>query len=554
MDCSSSFLSFQQTGFFSNTVIDYVNGAAALQPFYNYPVSIEGIRASITERKKFRTDRKLLVSVLQKQYASVDASEVVTTNINSLLSENTFTICTAHQPNIFTGPLYFIYKILHVVKLTEQLKVQLPENNFVPVYYMGSEDADLEELGHIYMNGEKYQWTTNQTGAVGRMKVDKALVKLLDTVSGQLLVQPFGAEIIALMRECYKEGVTIEQATFQLVNKLFEEYGLIVLLPDNKDLKTSFTPVIEKELIEEFSHKAVKETISAFGEEYKIQASGRELNMFYLKDDKRERIEKLNGEWSVVNTELKFTEGEMIAELKKYPERFSPNVILRPVFQEWILPNIVFVGGGGEIAYWLQLKKVFDAVNTPYPLMIVRNSFMFIVKEIQNLIDKLQFNHTEIFQPEVDLFNQLVKRDSLLQVNLDKEQSHLNVFYEQLKNIVDKIDVTLRTHTEALQTQALKKISALEKKMLRAEKKKFEAQHRQLQKIKAQLFPNNNLQERIDNLMPYYAKWGRTFIRMIHDNTKGLEQEFGILIESPSAKKEVLEQSIFSEGEKKSVQ
>jgi bacillithiol biosynthesis cysteine-adding enzyme BshC len=531
MDVSSNFLSFESTNFFSETVIDYVNRAASLKPFYNYPVSIDGIRASIAERRKFTTDRKLLLSVLQTQYASIKPSSTVLDNIDLLQHESTFTICTAHQPNIFTGPLYFVYKILHVIKLAEQLKIQLPENKFVPVYFMGSEDADLEELGHIYVDGEKYQWNTNQTGAVGRMKVDKALVKLLDNISGQLLVQPFGAEIIGLMKECYQEGITIEQATFKLVDKLFGEYGLIVIVPDNKPLKASFIPVIKKELTEEFSHKEVKETIAAFGADYKVQASGRELNMFYLKDDKRERIETTDGVWSVVNTDLRFTHDEMMAELQERAERFSPNVILRPVFQEWILPNIVFVGGGGEIAYWLQLKKVFAKVAVPYPMLIVRNSFMFIAKEIQELTDKLKFNYTALFQPKLDLINQLVKRDSLQQVSLSNEQLELAEFYEQLKAIVGNIDATLETHISALQTQSLKKITALEKKMLRAEKKKFEAQQRQLQKIKATLFPNNNLQERVDNLMPYYAKWGSDFIRMIYNNSKGLEQEFGVLVE-----------------------
>lgn len=533
MDTAAQFISYGQTGYFSKMVTDYVAAKKKLQPFYNHPVSIEGIKTSITERKKFSTDRKLLVDVLQKQYTSVETSIEVAKNIDLLQQENTFTICTAHQPNIFTGPLYFIYKILHVVKLAEQLKNELPENNFVPVYYMGSEDADLEELGHIYIEGEKYQWATNQTGAVGRMKVDAALIKMLDTVSGQLLVNPFGAEIVSLMKECYKVGVTIEETTFKLVNKLFQEYGLIILLPDNANLKAAFIPVIQKELTDEFSHKAVKETISTLTSDYKVQASGRELNMFYLIDDKRERIEMIvGGGWSVVNTGLKFTEQEMLAELKQYPERFSPNVILRPVFQEFILPNIVFIGGGGEIAYWLQLKKVFEASVVPYPLMIVRNSFFFVIKEIQVLIEKLQFNYTELFQSETDLINQLVKRDSMQQLSLDKEELELTAFYEQVKALVEKIDTTLVAHTSALQTQALKKISALEKKMLRAEKKKFAAQQRQVQKIKAQLFPNNNLQERTDNLMPYYAKWGKDFIRMIYDNSKGLDQQFGILVEA----------------------
>jgi bacillithiol biosynthesis cysteine-adding enzyme BshC len=511
--------------------IDYVSAADGLKLFYNHPVSVEGIKAAIAEREKFTTNRRLLVDVLNKQYAAVDTSDAVANNIALLLHDNTFTICTAHQPNIFTGPLYFIYKILHVAKLAEQLKIELPENNFVPVYYMGSEDADLDELGHFYINGEKFVWQTSQTGAVGRMKVDKALVTLLGAVSGQLLIHPYGAEIIELMKNCYKVGVTIEQATFQLVNALFADYGVVIVLPDNPELKASFIPVIEKELTSEFSYAAVQETIAQYPADYKAQASGRELNMFYLKDDKRERIEMHDGTWTVVNMDKNFSKDELLAELKAHPERFSPNVILRPVFQEWILPDIAFIGGGGEIAYWLQLRNVFNKSVVPYPLMVLRNSFVFITNEIQILIEKLKFSHADLFKTELALINQLVKRDSTLQVSLEKEQLQLAEFYDQLKAIAGKIDITLKAHAEALQMQALKKLSSLEKKMLRAEKKKFEAQQRQLQKIKNQLFPNNNLQERVDNLMPYYAKWGKQFIRMIYDQSNGLEQAFGIIVE-----------------------
>ncbi|MEO6733501.1 MAG: bacillithiol biosynthesis cysteine-adding enzyme BshC [Ferruginibacter sp.] len=531
MDCISSSLPYGQTGYFSKIVLDYIKQEPAIQPFYQHAATIDGIRAAIASRKQFPGNRNLLVDILRKQYASVEISGKVAENIALLKNENTFSICTAHQPNIFTGHLYFIYKILHVVKLAEQLKLELPENDFVPVYYMGSEDADLEELNHIYINGEKYEWTTNQAGAVGRMKVDKSLVKLLDTISGQLSVHPFGVEIIALMIECYKEGTTIEQATFHLVNKLFSDYGVVIVLPDNAELKASFSAVIQKELTEAFSHTAVSETISKFPADYKAQASGRELNMFYLVDDKRERIEMADGDYAVVNTTLKFTKEQVLEELKQHPERFSPNVILRPVFQEWILPNIIFVGGGGEIAYWLQLKKVFEVAATPYPLLLVRNSFMFVSKEIQVLTEKLKLDHVSLFQPELQIINQLVKRDSQLQLSLTNEQLQLTVLYDQLKAIAGKVDITLEAHTVALQTQALKKLAALEKKILRAEKRKFEEEQVKLKKIKAALFPNNNLQERVDNMMLYYAKWGKEFIRMIYGHSKGLDQEFVVLVE-----------------------
>jgi len=522
-------LAYEATGSFSKMVLDYVKGDEQLRPFYAQPVSLDGIKKTISERKAFATDRKLLVSVLQKHYADAKPSEQQQLNIQRLANNNSFTVTTAHQPNIFTGHLYFIYKILHAVKLCEKLKAEMPENDFVPVYYMGSEDADLEELGHIYINGAKHEWQTNQTGAVGRMKVDKALVKMLDAIEGEIAVHPFGKEIIEQMRTCYVEGATIEQATFTLVNNLFGEYGLIVLQPDDADYKRAFATVVEKELKMQFSHPIVAETSTRFPKQYKVQASGRELNLFYLKDDSRERIERVNNEWAVVNSELKFTEPGILEELKDHPERFSANVILRPVFQEMILPNIAFIGGGGEIAYWLELKDVFAAVNVPFPVLVLRNSFLLVGHNHLAKVNSLGFDITDLFKTEHELLNTLVKRDSEVQLSLEKEKLQVQQFYTALRNTTGAVDVTLQAHTEALEKLALRKLTALEKKMLRAEKKKFEAQQRQLQKLRSQLFPHNNLQERIENFMPFYAKWGKDFIKAIYENSLGLEQEFMIL-------------------------
>jgi bacillithiol synthase len=531
MTTTAHFISYNNTGFFSTIVSDYISGNDLLKPFYSHPVSIEGIKAAITARKKYPTNRKALVEILKKQYTAIETSNKVKTNIDNLLLENTFTITTAHQPNIFTGHLYFIYKILHTVKLAEEFKMAMPQNNFVPIYYMGSEDADLDELGHIFINGEKLEWQTKQTGAVGRMKIDKALVKLIDAIAGQVLIYPFGHTIIDVMKACYKEGVTIEQATFKLVNQLFSSYGVVIILPDNASLKKLFIPVIEKEIAETFSHTAVAATVAAFPKEYKVQASGRELNLFYLKDDRRDRIEMAGETYKVHETSTVFTKGEIIKELYQYPERFSANVILRPVFQEMILPNIAFIGGGGEIAYWLELKKVFDEVNVPYPVLVLRNSFMVVEKDHGVKAKTLGFSISDLFKPEQDLMSSLVKRESSLQLNVEKEQQVLNEIYNKLKAISGAVDATLARHTEALQTKALQKISGLQKKMLRAEKKKFEAQQRQLNKLKSALFPNNNLQERIENLIPFYAKWGDAFIKTLYENSHDLQQEFVILEE-----------------------
>ena len=532
MNFSVEFIAYQQTGYFSKMVTDYISANPLLKPFYEHTVSMEGIKAAINKRKQFTTDRELLVHVLQDKYKDVILTGKQEANLQQLKEENTFTICTAHQPNIFTGPLFFIYKILHVIKIAEELRKQLPAYNFIPVYYMGSEDADLDELGHININGVKYLWKTKQTGAIGRMKIDNAFMQLVGDVERQLSAYPLGNEIIDIIKNCYKEGSIIEQATFKFVNVLFAEYGLLMLLPDNPSLKRKFIPVIEKELNEGFSHTAVEESVKIFPAEYKVQATGRQINLFYLKDDKRERIEIKNGNFKIKNFE--FSALEIKDEVEKYPERFSPNVILRPILQELILPNIVFVGGGGELAYWLELKKVFEAVDVPYPMLVLRNSFVSICKDRLKQAEELKFSIPGLFTKEGDLINELVKRDSKTQLSLQKEKQQLSELYHQLKDISGAVDVTLQQHTEALSAQALKKIEALEKKMLRAEKKKFEAQQRHLHKLKAQLFPGDNLQERVDNIMVYYAKWGKGFIRQVYNNSLTLEQKFTILKEKLS--------------------
>lgn len=529
METDCEFISYESTGYFSKMMIDYVKGDEKLKPFYPYPVSLEGIKASIEARKQFETPRTLLVEELRKQYQGLALTQSQEQNLQLLLQENTFTVCTAHQPNIFTGPLYFIYKILHAVKLADYLNNNIPGNKFVPVYYMGSEDADLEELGHINLNGEKLNWETKQTGAVGRMKADKQLLKLIDRIAGELEVDAHGKELLTLLRSAYKEGESIQQCTLQLVNELFKDFGLLVLIPDNAELKRKFNPVVKKELIEQFSYSLVETTSSQLSEHYKIQASGRNINLFYLAETKRERIEKEGERFKAEGIGLSWSEEEILDEADEHPERFSANVILRGVFQEMILPNIAFIGGSGEIAYWLELQKVFEACNVPFPVLIIRNSFLLINKEQQQLTRKLGFEVTDLFKPAEQLINSLVTRESRVQVLLGKEKEEMQLYYKHIKEVAGKIDITLTEHTAALQVKALEKIEGLEKKMLRAEKRKFESQQRQVNKLKKQLFPGNSLQERVDNFSPFYAKYGKEWLNNIYQASLSLEQQFGIL-------------------------
>lgn len=529
MNHNCSRLPYESTGYFSSIVTDYLAGASELRPFYEHQPDMEGIKSAIASRQRFTTPRHILVESLEDQYRSISIDELVRNNIVSLANEKTFTIVTAHQPNIFTGPLYFIYKILHAIQLASHLSEQMPGYRFVPVYYMGSEDADLDELGQINIDGHPLRWATSQTGAVGRMKVDKDLIQLLHAIEGQTGVMPYGKELSELFRQSYVSGRTIQEATLQLVNGLFGRFGLVVLIPDHKKLKAAFTTVIEKELMEGFSHQIVQQTTVALGKTYKVQAAGREINLFYLINDKRERIEREGNDFVVNALGLRFNMTEIREELNNHPERFSPNVILRGAFQETILPNIAFIGGGGELAYWLELKDVFAAISVPYPLLVLRNSFLIMTVEQEEKMRRLDLDYKSLFQKADILLNLLVKRRTNRQLNLTNESAQISLLYDQIKQQAGEIDETLKPHVEALSVKALKRLAELEKKMLRSEKKKFEAEERQIQSIKKQLFPSNSLQERVDNISGWYARYGNDWINMIKETSLSLNSQFSII-------------------------
>jgi bacillithiol synthase len=530
MNSTAKTLSYQQTGFFSRIITDYLNNSEVLRSFYEHPVNPAGFEAAIRDREKFPTDRVLLVKTLKEQYASLPDRREVNQNLEFLSAVNTFTITTAHQPAIFTGNLYFIYKILHVIKLAASLKELYPQRHFVPVFYMGSEDADLDELGHIYLDNEKLSWNTSQKGAVGRMHPE-GLDKIIERIEGEFSGYPFGAELIQLLKDCYLNSENIQQATLKLLHSLFGSYGLIVLIPDNRFLKSAMRGVFKDDLTSHIPFRITEENIRRLSEHYPVQANPREINLFYLLDDIRERIERKDGKFFIHNSNLHFTPESMEKELANFPERFSPNVILRGLYQCTILPDIAFVGGGGETAYWLELKPLFQHYRVPYPVLTLRNSFLLIKKNLRVKMEKSGISSESVFKPEEVLIEEYVRSHTDRELSLEKYYSEMRFFYENIKNISGAIDKTLEQHVEKLEAQALQKLEELEKKLLRAEKKNHEEVRRRIHEIRGALFPGENLQERVDNFVPWYAQFGKSFIENIYHHSPAWEQKFTILEE-----------------------
>lgn len=535
MKVSASHIPYRETGYFTEIVLDYIAQSPKLKEFYTHTPNWNGLQDALDAKKNSSVDRESLVKVLEEQYTGIETTDAVKQHIQQLRSTTTFSICTAHQPNIFTGHLYAIYKVAHAIKLAEACREKFPGHYFVPVYYMGSEDADLEELGHIFLNGEKLVWDTKQTGAVGRMKIDKAALDLLNRIAGELEVQPFGKELLQILRSCYITGKTMQQASLELFNTLFGKYGLIVLIADHAALKKSMRQIFSDDLFAHTPSNIVNATSQRLAQQYKAQAHVRDINLFYLVDNKRERIERHGELFEVLNSDIRFSEEALKKELEEHPERFSPNVILRGIYQEKILPNIAFIGGGGELAYWLQFRDLFEQYQVPFPVLVLRNSFLVVEEKWQKKMDALGLSLPEIFLNEQELGTAYVKRNSEHPVSLSAELQQATAFYEQLKTLAGKTDATLLAHVASLEKKAVHRLQELEKKMLRAEKRTFSDAMAQIKKLKNALFPNNSLQERIDNFMPGYARFGSGFIDMVHEYSLAIDAEFTVLFPADNA-------------------
>jgi uncharacterized protein YllA (UPF0747 family) len=305
MNFTAQRVPYQHTGYFSRIITDYLNGNEFLKNYYEHPVTFSGIEDAIIQREKFPTDRHLLVKSLETQYADLPIHDTVKKNLESLSDKNTFTVTTAHQPAIFTGTLYFIYKILHTIKIAKTLSAHYPKRHFVPVFFMGSEDADLDELGNIYLDNEKLTWDTKQIGAVGRMSM-AGLEPIIERIEGEFAGDPFGPELINLLKDCYLKSENIQQATLKLLNILFGSYGLIVVIPDNRLLKSVMGAIFKDDLTIHLPFEITKKNIQQLSVQYPIQANPREINLFYLKDDIRERVERKDGKYYVNNTHIHY--------------------------------------------------------------------------------------------------------------------------------------------------------------------------------------------------------------------------------------------------------
>ena len=526
-------ISFKKTGYFSSLICDYLDEKLELQAFYNRFPKPENFKAQIEEKQLSFSEpsRTVLVSALKKQYQHIETSEATLKNIESLKSENTFTITTGHQLNLFTGPLYFLYKIVSAINLSEKLKQAYPKYQFVPIYWMATEDHDFEEINYFNFKGKKVHWNRSATGAVGELSTEglEAVFKLFSLEIGATNNAVY---LKTLFEEAYLNHNNLADATRFLANKLFKDYGLVIIDANVAELKKQFSPFMEADLLNQTAFNEVSKTNEALVqvfENYNIQVNPREINLFYLTENLRERIIFEDGIYKVNNTNISWKKSDIQKELLVHPERFSPNVIMRPLYQEVILPNLCYIGGGGELAYWFQLKQFFNKVEVPFPILLLRNSVLIQSENQSKKLQKLHISNEDIFLKRHNFINKKVREISNIDIDFSEQKAILKTQFEALYHLAEQTDKSFLGAVKAQETKQLKGLDVLEKRLLKAQKRKLSDQVSRMIELQNELFPNGSLQERNTNFSEFYLEYGDDLIPKLIENLKPLQGEFILL-------------------------
>ncbi|HMG15158.1 MAG TPA: bacillithiol biosynthesis cysteine-adding enzyme BshC [Saprospiraceae bacterium] len=508
--------------------LGYINKDPKLDKYISFPPNEEGIEQSINAHKSQFTHRAKLQIILKKQHQNY-SNTILTTSIESLAKDTTFCITTAHQPCLFGGPLYFVYKIASAINLSNTLNKKYPQYHFVPVYYMGDEDHDFDEIKHLNLFGKTINWDRNEGGPVGRYSLE-GLDEVIKSILSNFDNDPVKKQRLELLLSGKINAKNYGELIKQFVYTVFDGYPVVVVDPDDKAFKELMIPIFEEELRNKRSFELIQPALKSLeADNYKVQAPGRELNVFYMLDGMRERIIMEGNVYQVVNTNYTFSLDEIIKELNNYPERFSPNVILRPLYQETILPSVVFIGGGGEVAYWLELKEVFQYFKVPHPVIMRRNSAAWIDKSLNKRIQKTGLSILDYTISLKDIQEKyLVSNDS--KVELEKEKEELKKVFKSIDKLVQKIDASLSGKLAVDENNVLAKLTEWEGRLNKTLKTKHDVVLQQIAAVYEKLYPNNGLQERVESFLPYYAEYGNEYIKALVDNLNPLDLSFLIMM------------------------
>ncbi|WP_313384810.1 bacillithiol biosynthesis cysteine-adding enzyme BshC [Chishuiella sp.] len=520
-------ISYKDSNYFSKLMLNYIDEDESLKNFYQlFPNKNNYIEQAKNKLKNYN-HREILVKQISQQMEGLDLSKKQQKNLKKLAEKNTVTITTGHQLNLFTGPIFFFYKIMQVIKACKELNKEQDEINYVPIFWMATEDHDFEEINHFKYNERVIHWSKQFGGPVGRLSTE-GLQEVFDYF---FMLIPNGnkkEQLKELINQSYLSNDKLTDATRKLVHLLFKDYGLLMIDGDDKELKKIMVPTFEKELIESTSYQHVipqNKKLEELG--YSIQVNPREINLFYFpNDNSRERIVEQNGNYFVNNTSIKFSKEEIINDLHENPEKFSPNVILRPLYQETILPNVAYIGGGGEIAYWFQLKEMFNSFNADFPLLVLRNSMLIRTEKQLEKQQKIGLSNEELFLNSLDITKKRAIDSSKIAPQLPELENELKEIFEKLEKLSELTESSFADMIQAQKTKQLKGFEKVKKRLIHAEVKKNEELLNRIDSLLTCLSQQNGLQERIKNFSDFDYVDLHYFIDFIYDSIQPFAFEF----------------------------
>lgn len=496
---------FQNIESIPKLIKDFLNEEIPAFSGFHFSLEKAFLQADKKSKEYTSAQRKILTNVLNNQLKNLQLSEKQKDNIEALSHENTFTITTGHQLNLFSGPVFFIYKILQTIKTADFL-TQNSDKKFVPIFWLATEDHDFEEINHFKTENNFYQIKGKSGGAVGRILLEEN--SFIEEFEKEFKDDVFGTQLILLAKKAYQKGRTLTEATKILVQELFAEFGLLMIDGDDVLLKNQMNAIFSEELQHQITYHFSKEKVNFLTEKYgKVQVNPREINLFYL-DEERNRITFDGEQYQIIDKNLTFTFEEMTKDWTK----ISPNALLRPVFQEKVLPNIAYIGGNAEIMYWLELPDVFRKFGVEFPLLIPRNSLLYLKEKTFRKIEKsgVEINH---FLGNFQAFlNQKLLKESDLSKDLEEKELLVKTHFEELKEKAKTTAIPFKNMVEAEEKRQLKSFEKFRKRLLKAEKIVHAEKIEQLEKLYLEIHPAGKWQERTLNFSVFFSEEGQLWI------------------------------------------
>jgi bacillithiol biosynthesis cysteine-adding enzyme BshC len=524
-------LQSDETGF-SRLFNDYINNYPRVKEFYVCDFHDENEWHNRMDAVLKRSiDRSSLVKILLNQNRDYHCGVKTLANIDLLLNENTVAVITGQQVGLFSGPLYTLYKTLTVLKLTEHLSQRFSDYSFVPVFWLEGEDHDIKEVNSFkfldatnnlmtlqYKSEDKIQGMN--VGAVGDIYLDESINSLFDNLQQSLLHTEYSAKVIELFKTAYQKDMTFSRAFIHLFNVLLEDSGLIFFDPHNIDSKTMLRPIFEQELRNVSSTCKLVITQSGLLEkQYHAQVKPRAINLFMFHNGSRYGIEPHSDGYSLKGTRQIYSLDEMLGFLQTNPNVFSPNVVLRPICQDYLFPTLAYVAGPSEVSYFAQFRLLYEYFNIPEPIIYPRASTTIIEEKVQKIINKYELHVTDFFSDIEILKGRIANKISDFKV----EELFSNTFgtvSESLTSLKDGLQTIDPTLVSALENTLLKMqnaIDSLKDKTIAAQKRQHEISLRQLDKVSISIYPNSNLQEREINIIYFLNKYGLEFLRWLNN-------------------------------------